>query len=57
MPASRSSARRCNCFTTPSSDRFSAAAGGRGRKLLVEVVRKQPDGTWLFVIDNPYTPE
>jgi len=22
-----------------------------------EVVRKQPDGTWLFVIDNPYTPE
>ena len=22
-----------------------------------EVVRKQPDGTWLFVIDNPFTPE
>jgi len=21
-----------------------------------EVVRKQADGTWLFVIDNPYTP-
>ncbi len=20
----------------------------------VEVVRRQPDGTWLFVIDNPY---
>src|SRR5215469_6843957 len=24
--------------------------------LSTEVVRKQPDGTWLFVIDNPYTP-
>ena len=22
-----------------------------------EVVRRQPDGTWLFVLDNPYTPE
>ncbi len=21
-----------------------------------EVVRKQPDGTWLFAIDNPHTP-
>ena len=21
-----------------------------------EVVRKQPDGSWLFVIDNPHTP-
>jgi len=26
------------------------------RGLSTEVVRKQPDGTWLFVIDNPYTP-
>jgi uncharacterized protein (TIGR02246 family) len=27
------------------------------RGLSTEVVRKQQDGTWLFVIDNPYTPE
>ena len=27
------------------------------RGLSTEVVRKQPDGTWRFVIDNPYTPE
>jgi uncharacterized protein (TIGR02246 family) len=27
------------------------------RGLSTEIVRKQPDGTWLFVIDNPYTPE
>jgi len=27
------------------------------RGLSAEVVRKQPDGTWLFVIDNPYTPK
>lgn len=27
------------------------------RGLSTEVVRKQPDGTWLFVIDNPYTPK
>jgi uncharacterized protein (TIGR02246 family) len=27
------------------------------RGLSTEVVRKQPDGTWLFVIDNPFTPE
>jgi uncharacterized protein (TIGR02246 family) len=26
------------------------------RSLSTEVVRRQPDGTWLFVIDNPYTP-
>jgi hypothetical protein len=37
-------------------------AAGTGSELLTrgmstEVVRKQPDGTWLFVIDNPYTPE
>src|SRR5258708_20389723 len=24
--------------------------------LSTEVVRRQPDGTWLFVIDNPHTP-
>jgi len=23
--------------------------------LSTEVVRKQPNGTWLFIIDNPYT--
>lgn len=27
------------------------------RGLSTEVVRKQPDGTWLFIIDEPYTPE
>jgi uncharacterized protein (TIGR02246 family) len=27
------------------------------RGLSTEVVRKQQDGTWLFVIDIPYTPE
>lgn len=26
------------------------------RGLSTEVVRKQTDGTWLFVIDNPYSP-
>ena len=26
------------------------------RGMSTEVVRKQPDGTWRFVIDNPYTP-
>ncbi len=26
------------------------------RGLSTEVVRRQPDGTWLFIIDNPYTP-
>ena len=26
------------------------------RGLSTEVVRKQPDGTWLFVIDSPHTP-
>ena len=26
------------------------------RRLSTEVVRQQPDGTWLFVIDSPYTP-
>ena len=32
-------------------------AGIATRGVSTEVVRKQPDGTWLFVIDNPYTPE
>jgi uncharacterized protein (TIGR02246 family) len=36
------------------------AAGMEGeiatRGLSTEVVRKQPDGTWLFVIDSPNTP-
>lgn len=32
-----------------------AELGTRG--LSTEVVRKQQDGIWLFVIDNPYTPE
>jgi uncharacterized protein (TIGR02246 family) len=26
------------------------------RGLSTEVVRRQPDGSWRFVIDNPYTP-
>jgi len=26
------------------------------RGISTEVVRRQDDGTWLFVIDNPYTP-
>ena len=26
------------------------------RGLSTEVVRMQPDGTWQFIIDNPYTP-
>jgi uncharacterized protein (TIGR02246 family) len=32
-------------------------AGSATQGLSTEVVRKQTDGTWLFVIDNPYTPE
>lgn len=32
------------------------AAGMATRGLSTELVRKQPDGTWLFVIDSPYTP-
>ena len=27
------------------------------RGLSTEVVRRQADGTWLFVIDSPYTPD
>jgi uncharacterized protein (TIGR02246 family) len=34
-----------------------AGSGLVTRGLSTEVLRKQPDGTWLFVIDNPYTPE
>jgi len=33
-----------------------SAAGGTTRGVSSEVVRKQADGTWRFVIDNPYTP-
>ncbi len=37
-------------------------AGGPGRGVALrgmssEVVRRQPNGTWLFVLDNPFTPE
>jgi uncharacterized protein (TIGR02246 family) len=32
-------------------------AGSTARGLSTEVVRRQPDGTWLFVIDEPRTPE
>lgn len=31
-------------------------AGLATRGLSTEVVRRQPDGSWLFVIDNPRTP-
>jgi uncharacterized protein (TIGR02246 family) len=30
--------------------------GSTTRGLSTEVVRRQPDGSWRFVIDNPYTP-
>ena len=33
----------------------SSASTARG--ISTEVVRRQPDGTWLFVIDEPRTPE
>jgi uncharacterized protein (TIGR02246 family) len=37
---------------------FPAGTGSETRRgLSTEVVRKQPDGTWLFVIDSPSTPE
>jgi uncharacterized protein (TIGR02246 family) len=29
---------------------------GGGQGLSTEVVRRQPDGSWRFVIDNPRTP-
>ena len=31
--------------------------GGNNRGLSTEVVRRQPDGTWRFIIDNPHTPQ
>jgi len=31
-------------------------AGSITRALSTELVRRQPDGTWLFVIDEPRTP-
>jgi uncharacterized protein (TIGR02246 family) len=33
-----------------------ASAGNTTRGLSTEVVRRQPDGSWRFVIDNPKTP-
>ena len=38
---------------TPSA---TAASATLRRGLSTEVARRQPDGTWLFVIDNPTTP-
>ena len=32
-------------------------AGSMAQGISTEVVRRQPDGTWLFVIDEPRTPE
>jgi ketosteroid isomerase-like protein len=32
------------------------SAGGTQSGLSTEVLRRQPDGNWLYVIDNPYTP-
>jgi uncharacterized protein (TIGR02246 family) len=34
-----------------------ATEDGVTRGLSTEVVRRQSDGTWLFAIDNPFTPE
>jgi uncharacterized protein (TIGR02246 family) len=31
--------------------------GGNNRGLSTEVVRRQPDGAWRFIIDNPNTPQ
>jgi uncharacterized protein (TIGR02246 family) len=31
--------------------------GGSNRGLSIEVVRRQPDGSWRFIIDNPNTPQ
>jgi hypothetical protein len=37
-----------------------AAGSGAGvamRGLSSEVVRRQADGTWRYILDNPFTPE
>jgi uncharacterized protein (TIGR02246 family) len=39
-------------WTVRSTEQGSPQAQG----VSTEVVRQQPDGTWLFVIDSPYTP-
>ena len=39
-------------WTVKSSEKGSPQTQG----VSTEVVRKQPDGTWRFVIDSPYTP-
>jgi uncharacterized protein (TIGR02246 family) len=36
--------------------RSATTAQPKTQGVSTEVVRKQPDGTWLFIIDNPYTP-
>ena len=33
------------------------SSGSTARGVSTEVVRRQPDGTWLFVIDEPRMPE
>ena len=32
-------------------------SGSTARGISTEVVRRQPDGRWLFIIDEPRTPE
>jgi uncharacterized protein (TIGR02246 family) len=34
-----------------------SGSGSTARGISTEVVRRQPDGTWLFLIDEPRTPE
>ena len=34
-----------------------SSSGSTARGVSTEVVRRQPDGTWLFLIDEPRTPE
>ena len=41
------------CLEFPSADSAMTTIHG----LSTEVVRRQPDGRWLFVIDEPRTPE
>ena len=36
--------------------RWSLGPPGASEGLSTEVVRRQPDGSWMFVIDNPNTP-